>query len=107
MNKLPEIVARLCYSSDAWIVGSAADPKIESPRDYDVAVPYYSWHVAATIIPPESHTHQICPNTFGGWKIYGESKSIDVWPCDLSRLLTYHEVKYVWHPKSGKRFSCE
>lgn len=101
MRILPSIVSKLCYSADAWIVGSAASPdlKTDDPRDWDVAVPFSEWHVASSLIPRDAN-----PNSFGGWKFTSEGNEVDVWPCDLALFMTYAIVTCLWHPKSGKRF---
>lgn len=101
MRTMPEAVCKLCYSADAWVVGSAADPANTDPRDWDIAVPFREWHVASSLIPADAKV-----NSFGGWEFFSEGKEVDVWPCDMSRLMTYSLVKFLWHPKSGKRFSC-
>ncbi|HEY9664857.1 MAG TPA: hypothetical protein V6C65_40980 [Allocoleopsis sp.] len=94
---LPELVNKLCYAHNAWLVGGAATQ--ESPKDYDVAVPFAAWSAAAMLIPRNAK-----PNSFGGWKCESEGAAIDVWPCDLGVLLTNAAVVHLWHPQTGARF---
>jgi len=78
MRKLPELVCKLTYVCDAWIIGSAADPDKTDPRDYDLVVPYNKWKEASSLIPSDARR-----NTFGGWKCISEGKEVDVWPDDI------------------------
>lgn len=91
---------------NAWIVGSAANLDNENPRDYDVLVPFSNWSTASTLIPRSA-----IPNIFGGWKFIDEGKVkgvfdtiVDVWPGDLSEFLTIDMVKFIWHPRTNRRF---
>ena len=101
MRTTHELVCKLCYSAEAWLVGSAADSEVSNPRDWDVLVPFSYWHVAASRIPCDA-----VPNAFGGWKCMSEGQEVDVWPGDLSLLLTYGDVTHAFHKKTGKRWSC-
>lgn len=96
-HNMPKLVRKLCFGHEAWIVGSAV---VESkPRDWDVAVPFSEWRQAAMLIP-ESAT----PNTMGGWKC----DNVDVWPCELSKLLRNEMTQHLWHPRSGAKYKrCE
>lgn len=94
---LPEAVCKLCYAHDAWVVGGGA--RDESPKDYDVAIPFAQWAGAAMHIPRDARA-----NPFGGWKFISEGVPIDVWPCDLAALMTNAMVTHLWHPQSGARF---
>lgn len=38
MHKFPRFVVALTNQFDAWIIGSAADPNNNNPRDFDVVV---------------------------------------------------------------------
>lgn len=87
---------------DAWIVGSAADPSVAKPHDYDVIVSWSQWAQVATLIPLSAR-----PNSFGGWVCMEDEIRIDVWPGDLSSFLTIGMAKAIWHPRSGKRFIQE
>lgn len=93
-------IAKVTHNFDAWIVGSAADPDNADPRDYDVLVPFYMWHSATCMVPPDAK-----PNSFGGWKFTDVQtrKEIDVWPGDLSRLAQRPAFKFAYHPKTGTR----
>lgn len=106
MNKLPGTVASLCYSFDAWLVGSAADPATVEPRDYDIAVPWHNWHPAAQLIPLDAY-----PNSFRGWKFLDprsvDPVEIDVWPCDLGWLMQNDLFKWAYHPRTGTRIHKE
>ena len=96
-DNLPELVSKLCYTSNAWIIGGAA--RETEPRDYDVMVPHSHWHIAAQLIPRDAR-----PNAFGGWKCVSEGKSVDIWPDDLANLMTAAPCRDLWHPRSGSRF---
>ena len=104
---LPPVVTKLCYGSSAWIVGSGADPSIENPRDWDVAVSFSEWRSAALLIPARAK-----PNRFGGWVFstpsdqdkYSKTVVVNVWPFDMAVFLTYNPVHWVWHPETGARF---
>lgn len=99
-HSLPALVCKLTHAHEAWIVGSAADPKTDHtlPRDYDVLVPFSHWQEAAMLIPPDAK-----PNTFGGWKCKSEGQEVDVWPGDLGWLLTNSAAKWAWHLRTGCR----
>lgn len=101
MHYFPRLVSQFVTNFDAWIVGSAAEPNatLETVRDYDILVPFAYWQQAAILIPKDAIV-----NTFGGWKCQSDGKSIDIWPGDLSWLLTHARVKIAWHPKSGARW---
>lgn len=97
-NTLPKFVSKICYAASAWIVGGGA--REENPRDWDVAVPFAHWKVAAMLMPPDAK-----PNSFGGWRVVVDDKKIDVWPCDLADLLTNAKMADLWHPQSGARYT--
>jgi hypothetical protein len=99
-HKLPKLVCSLTHNFDAWIVGSAADIKNSSPRDYDVIVPFSQWGPASQMIPPDAK-----PNTFGGWKCMSEGVEVDVWPGELGWLMAKPKSKYVWHPATNTRYA--
>lgn len=101
-STLPPIVAQLTHNFDAWIVGSAADPATQQPRDWDVLVPFHEWHRAVACVPSSAQ-----PNCFGGWKFESNGQSIDVWPGDLSWLMQRPQARWAWHPKSGTRIAKE
>lgn len=101
MRALPALAAKLVYTCDAWILGSAAAPDADliSVRDFDILVPTANWIQAAQMIPPDAK-----PNTFGGWKCVSEGRTVDVWPNDLGKELARALNLFVWHPQSGARF---
>ena len=99
---LPKLVIALTHNCDAWIVGSSADPSVESPRDWDVIVPFNCWGLAAHLIPRDAKC-----NTFGGWKCDSDGVEVDVWPGDLGWLMQHPKAKYAWHPRSGCRLKKE
>ena len=94
---LPELVAKLCYSCDGFIVGGGAVQ--DDPRDYDVVIPFSEWNNAAMLIPETAR-----PNSFGGWECKSEGYQVDVWPAELSKLMTYHKMTALWHPKSRSKY---
>lgn len=96
-RRLPLLVNKICYAHDAWIIGGACIQ--ETPKDYDIAVPFANWFGAAMLIPSEAQ-----PNSFGGWKFTSEGFLVDIWPCDLAWLLQNHMVKDIWHPRTGAKF---
>lgn len=99
MNNLPKIVSKLTHFHEAWVVGGAADPENEFPRDWDVLVPLTKWQDAAGLIPDNAKV-----NSFGGFKIVEDGIVIDVWPGELSWLMQRPKCNYVWSPKSGVRY---
>jgi hypothetical protein len=98
---LPPIVSKLCFMFDAWIVGSAAKEGVIEPRGYDIIISFSNWPKAATLIPASAK-----PNTFGGWKFFDEGEKVDVWVGDLADFLSIGKADAIWHPRSGKRYSC-
>ncbi len=44
---LPPIARKLVLVHDAWIVGSAANIEVITPRDVDILVPFREWYRAA------------------------------------------------------------
>jgi hypothetical protein len=93
---LPAIVKKLTYGFDAWVVGSAADPNNDDPKDYDVQVPFSTWGKACLLIPPNA-----VPNSFGGFRFEDEGMSIDVWPGELGWIFQRPSCRWAWHPASG------
>jgi len=98
MRTLPSLVTKACYNCEAWIVGSAANPNNIEPRDYDVIVPYSHWHSVAIMLPDD-----VKKNTFGGWKCVSEGKEVDIWPGELSWILTNKICEWAWHPRTDTR----
>ncbi len=97
---VPELVAKLTCSFDAWIVGSAADPENKDPRDYDVLVPFREWQKASQLIPKDAKR-----NSLGGFKCISDNKEVDVWPGDLDFVLKSSKLKWAYHPFSGIRIT--
>ncbi len=98
MRKLPTLVAKLTLNHDAWVVGSAADPANENPRDFDVLVPFYAWGPASQLLPSDCRM-----NSLGGWKCISEGVEVDVWPGDLAFVMRQDAFSVAWHPSSGAR----
>lgn len=95
---LPRLVCKLSTKFGAWVVGSAANPNTEKPRDFDVVVPWDQWNLASTLIPPDA-----TPNAFGGWKCKSGNNTIDVWPGDIAVALTHHRSTHAYQPHLGIR----
>jgi hypothetical protein len=97
---LPRIAIKLSHIHEAWVVGSAADPSKDPAfcRDIDILVPLTEWRQAALLIPPDAK-----PTMFGGWKFTSDGREVDVWPGELSWLMTNAKAKWAWHVKSGIR----
>lgn len=93
---LPAIVKKLTHGFDAWVVGSAADPNNDDPKDYDVQVPFSTWGQACLLIPKDAK-----PNSFGGFRFEDDGMSIDVWPGELGWIFQRPACKWAWHPASG------
>lgn len=93
---LPAIVKKLTHGFDAWVVGSAADPNNDDPKDYDVQVPFSTWGQACLLIPKDA-----VPNSFGGFRFEDDGMSIDVWPGELGWIFQRPACKWAWHPASG------
>jgi len=102
---MPTIVRTMCWSFDAWIVGSAA-PKIfkkqelDAGTDFDVIVPPKNWNKATLCLVPY---HPVI-NSFGGWKIVETPVIIDVWPDTLNDYflrVQFSSEPDAFHPKTG------
>lgn len=90
----------LCANYDAWVVGSAANPAIEDPRDYDVIVPPSRWPMIAGLVPRDA-----TPNTFGGFKFTSDGCEIDMWCGDMAWMMNQQpRTEWVWNPHLGIRF---
>lgn len=96
---LPPLARKLCDHFEAWIIGGAANPSAQKPRDIDISVPHFLWVKAAVLIPKTAR-----PNTFGGWKVPGKTP-IDIWPDDLARVVTYSGCLWAWQPRLGIRIA--
>jgi hypothetical protein len=96
---LPKLVLDLTAAHGGWIVGSAADPEVTNPRDYDVAVPFSEWQKACMLIPVDAKR-----NHFGGWKCMSEGKEVDVWPAELSHLMLSSMNNWLWQPFFNIRY---
>lgn len=95
--KIPSLIVNLSLNHYAWVVGSAANPKNDNPRDWDIIVPFSEWHKITAIIPSDAKV-----NRFGGWKFMSEGYEIDLWPGELSFFLT--RTRWAWNPGLGFRF---
>lgn len=84
---LPTIVRTFCYSHDAWIVGSGAEYllglKTDTPRDWDILIPFWQWGIACKTIPEGSIT-----NAHGGIKLKNDDVWVDVWAGDVGWFLS-------------------
>lgn len=98
-KRLPRVIAALTHNFGAWVVGSAANPDVENPRDWDVVVPLSRWNEAAALVPPNAR-----PNSFGGWKFRCGPYEVDVWPGELSWVLDRPATRFAWNPASGALF---
>jgi hypothetical protein len=98
MKYIPPLVALLVQYHSAWIVGSAANPENNNPRDYDVVVPFACWSKAAALIPKDATV-----NTYGGWKCKvsdnGNVYEVDIWPEDMEKMLSSAYSEWIWNPK--------
>lgn len=93
VNQLPRMVRLICSLSNAWLVGSSADPKNPSPKDYDIAVPFQDWRRISALIPKDSKT-----TMFGGWKFVSDGKVVDVWPDDIINIFSCSKCDWMWQP---------
>ena len=100
MKCAPSFVQQVTTLYGAWIVGGAALPSDEPPRDWDIIVPWESWRDVALLIPGDAR-----PNTFGGWRFKTHTgHDIDIWPEDLGVYIARRGFfKAAYHPKSGLR----
>lgn len=94
--KYPELVTKLTTLCDAWIVGSAADPKNFHPRDFDVFVPFKNWLQASNYIPKDAKI-----NRLGGFKCVSDEVDVDVWTGDMNDFLSSNYFSFAYHPKTG------
>jgi len=98
VNRLPRLVWLICGSYNAWLVGSAADPANNDPKDYDIAVPFNDWKNVSLLIPKDAK-----PTMFGGWKCVSDGKVIDVWPDDIINIFLCAKCDFMWQPKHNIR----
>lgn len=94
IKELPQIPTFLAREFEAWIVGTAADPnsQLSNIKDIDVVVPFSQWARASKII---SLKEPSC-NKYGGWKIIDEGIVVDIWPDDITHVLTSGLVNWIW-----------
>lgn len=97
-KKLPSIVSRILTNYDGWLVGSAANPANDDPRDFDLMIPHHRWHDAAAAMPTDARL-----NSWNGVKFNDpdSGKEIDCWPGDLSWFATIPGFTYAYHPRTG------
>ena len=101
LTSLPAIVRSFVYQNEGWIVGSGAsfllDVTENSPRDWDVIIPFWTWGRACRTIPDGSTT-----NDLGGAKIVSGELSVDVWAGDVGWFLSQvpSHPAYAVHPLS-------
>ena len=99
-SQFPSKVSQLLQNFDGWLIGSAANPDNQNPRDFDILIPFHMWHKACLSIPENA-----IPNSFGGWKFIDNNVEIDMWPGDLSYLAARPRFKYAYHLASDTRIS--
>jgi len=98
VNRLPRLARLICSNSNAWLVGSSADPKNNNPKDYDIAVSFSSWPEVALLIPKDAK-----PTLFGGWKFKSDKKEIDVWPAEIINIFMCSKCEWMWQPMRNIR----
>lgn len=96
--KYPQLVSRLTKLCEGWIIGSAANPDISNPRDYDIFIPIEKWSLACAIIPIDSKI-----NRMGGFKAISEGIEIDIWTGNMNEMIATARFTYAFHPESGVR----
>lgn len=94
--KYPELVTKLTTLCDGWIVGTSANPSILVPRDYDIWIPLSKWGIACALMPKHSRL-----NRLGGFKCKSEGKEVDVWTCEMEKMLASNYFTYAYHPATG------
>jgi hypothetical protein len=99
-SSVPKTVSQLCLNHDAWVVGSAANEEtdISLVRDFDILVPFHSWHPASVLIPEDAKV-----NPFGGWKFELDGIEYDVWPGDLGWFMLHSTTRCAWNPSRNIR----
>lgn len=98
-HKFDPMVSVFTTKFGGWIVGSAAAPGAIKPRDVDIIIPLSQWAKASLVIPKHAR-----PNTFGGWKFVSNGVEIDVWPGELSDVMSSSMTRYVYQPHLGIRY---
>ena len=94
INRLPRIARLICSLSNAWLVGSVADPFNNKPKDYDIAVPFQDWKKIGLCIPKDAK-----PTMFGdGWKFMSDGHEINVWPDDIVNIFMCAKCDWMWQP---------
>lgn len=92
IRQIPKSVIAMAIIADAWIIGSAANPDIKSPKDIDVLIPTYNWFKIGHLIPKDAIL-----NKFGGWKYIEDGEIIDVFLGDLPHIMKHHKFTHAWH----------
>jgi hypothetical protein len=114
----------LCDTYDGWVIGSAADPSKENPRDFDVVLTQANYEFASKEVYELWLAKKLCrvkPNYFGGWKVQtlkpprkGEDEfetepeiklELDFWAASIQDLMIKDMCNFAWHPKSGTRWA--
>lgn len=97
MAKYPPLVTKLTTFCSGWLIGSAAAvPESNSPRDYDVFIPFKFWQQACSYIPIDAKI-----NSMGGFKCISNGIEVDVWTGDMSDILASNYFKAAYHPQTG------
>ncbi len=101
-DNAPNLVRKLVMNCNGWLVGSAAKENVDisNLKDWDVVIPFSYWKFAASLIPNDA-----VPNSFGGWKCNECEISIDIWPADLSDILTSSQTLNAYHPLTNTRLN--
>jgi len=101
INELPVSIKYMVQHHNAWIVGSAANPKenILKVKDIDVIIPFSEWHKVTGLIPKNARK-----NDYGGWKYVEEGQTVDVWPDDLNHFMNSAVPEYLWQPRYKIRY---
>jgi hypothetical protein len=97
---MPPIIRTLCWSYDAWIVGSTATSLIKHhrPQDWDIIINIELWNKCALFLS----ANPVVANSFGGWKV--PHINADVWPDTLNNYFLRCQKSIdcaAYHPQSG------
>ena len=99
INRIPRLARLICGQyNGAWIVGSAADPMNNDPKDYDIAVSFSDWQKVASLIPKDAK-----PTLFGGWKFLSDGMEVDVWPSEIINIFSCSKCEWMWQPNLNIR----
>lgn len=96
---LPELVKKLCFEFDAWIVGSWV--VTDCAKDIDVIVPPEKWrNVLAMLSGQPFHF-----TSLGGLRVELSGQlPVEIWPDTLENFLSRlprGKVGRIWQPRTG------